>query len=149
MSDDETKASIWDDCEVIHTYVPEVILNARQGDPCSQEDFHRHLAQFTGTERYHADSGLLLTDGVKWLLDALQGYALLAAIGEHLQTIGREEGAFAVIDLSPDGAVTIHDGRRPRRHLGRAQLDVSLPCAVRLFTGAFDRYLVVMLAGEY
>jgi hypothetical protein len=143
------KDGLWDDAEVIHAYVPEVVVNERQVEPYSSEEFATALAHFSGTERYHADSGLLLTDGAKWLLDVSQGYALLGVIRNHLPTIGAEEGAFSVIDLEPSGHVLLHDGHRPRRILGQASLDLRLPCAVRLYTGLYDRYLVVMLAGEY
>ena len=140
--------SLWDDAEIISCYVPEIIPNQRAEVTCDIEDFEAMLSQFIGTEQYHADSGLLLTDGVKYLLDVTQGYKLLDFITEHLSAIGQEE-AFTVIDLSQDGTVKIHDGRENRRYLALDKLNLALPYEIRLFTGVFDRYLVVMLASEY
>jgi hypothetical protein len=143
------KDNFWDDAEVIHAYLPEIVVNERREETCSPHAFATTLAHFSGTEHYHADSGLLLTDGAKWLLDVTQGYALLGVIKAHLPAIGEEEGAFSVVDLERGGTVTIHDGRQPRKCLGQERLDIALPYAVRLYTGLYDRYLVVMLAGEY
>ena len=147
MSDD--KDSAWDGWNVISTYQPDIIPNERRLQACTDEEFAGMLAHFTGTQHYHVDSGLLLTDGAKWLLDATGAYALLRTLLDLLPVIAREEDAFVVIDLQPDGTITIHDGREGRHYLALARLGVRVPCAVRLFTGAFGRHLVLILASEY
>ena len=149
MSGERDGRSFWEGAEIISTYTPELVVNERQELACTDEEFAITLPRFVGTQHYHVDSGLLLTDGVKWLLDATQGYALLDVIREHVAVIAWEGGAFSVLDLQPDGTLTIHDGREGRHYLALARLGVRVPCGVRLFTGAFGRHLVLMLASEY
>ena len=150
MSDDQgSKDSAWDGWSVISTYQPDIIPNERRPQACTEEEFAGMLAHFTGTQHYHVDSGLLLTDGVKWLLDSTGAYALLDVVWEHIAVIGWEGSAFSVLDLQPDGTLSIHDGRERRQHLVLVRLGVRVPWAVRLFTGAFGRHLVLMLASEY
>ena len=134
---------------VISKYQPEIVPNARNPQPGVPNDFETTAKQFIGTEHYHADTGILLTDGVKWLLDAVHGYALLSFVRAHLDIIGEEEGAFVVIDLETDGTARIHDGRQPKNTLALDNLELKVPYKLTLYTGIFDRYLVLMLSGEY
>jgi hypothetical protein len=65
--------------------------------PPTPEELHRHLAQFSGTERYYRiHPGLLATDGAKYLADEAGAYWLLDIIWSVLSRITDE---FAVFEL--------------------------------------------------
>ena len=84
--------------------------------PITPDELHRQLSQFSGTERYYrTHSGLLATDGAKYLADEAGAYWLLDIIWSVLPKIADE---FAVLELSVQenrrAAVVIHDGREPQ-----------------------------------
>jgi len=82
--------------------------------PTTPEELHRHLTQFSGTERYHRTHlGLLATDGAKYLADEAGAYWLLDIIWSVLPKIADE---FAVLELQLEegscrAVVVIGDGR--------------------------------------
>lgn len=122
--------------------------------PTTPNELHRHLAQFSGTERYYrTHPGLLATDGVKYLADEAGAYWLLDIVWSVLSRITDE---FAVLELSIEegtrrAAVHIHDGREPKTTYYRQVIpwtDFPLE-GVKLYIQQNGRERVVMLPSEY
>lgn len=122
--------------------------------PTTPEELHRHLAQFSGTERYHrTHPGLLATDGAKYLADQAGAYWLLDIVWSVLPKIADE---FAVLELTIEGGtcravVVIHDGREPETTYHRQDIpytDFPLP-KIKLYIQQNERERVVMLPSEY
>jgi len=83
--------------------------------PLSPEELRRHLAGFSGTERYYrTHPRLLATDGAKYLADRAGAYWLLDTVWSVLPTLTDD---FAVLELKVEetrrATVRIHDGREP------------------------------------
>jgi hypothetical protein len=122
--------------------------------PTIPDELHRHLAQFSGTERYHrTHPGLLATDGAKYLADAAGAYWLLDIVWSVLPRIADE---FAVLELTVEegtrrAVVVIHDGREPETTYHRQDIpytDFPLP-KIKLYIQQNERERVVMLPSEY
>jgi hypothetical protein len=122
--------------------------------PTTLDELHRHLAQFSGTERYHrTHPGLLATDGAKYLADQAGAYWLLDIVWSVLTKINDE---FAVLELSLEegtrsALVVIHDGREPEITYHQQEIawtDFPLP-KVKLYIQENGRERVVMLPSEY
>ena len=112
------------------------------------------LVQFSGTEHYYrTHPGLLVTDGAKYLADAVGAYWLLDIVWSVLPKI---EDEFAVLALtleegSSRAEVLIHDGREPRTVYHRQAIhytDFLLP-SVKLYIQEHGLERVVMLPSEY
>jgi hypothetical protein len=122
--------------------------------PTTPEELHRHLAQFSGTERYYRiHPGLLATDGAKYLADEAGAYWLLDIIWSVLSRITDE---FAVFELeleegSRRAVVVIDDGREPKTTYHRQEIpytDFPLP-RIKLYLQQNGLNRVVMLPSEY
>ena len=113
-----------------------------------------HLAQFSGTERYHrTHPGLLATDGAKYLADAAGAYWLLDIVWSVLPKINDD---FAVLELAREegsnrAEVLIHDGREPRTvYHCQAIPYTDFPLqGIKLYVQENGLKRVVMLPSEY
>ena len=62
--------------------------------PLTPAELHQHLAHFSGTKHYHrTHSGLLVTDGVKYLADQAGAYWLLDIIWSVLHKTTNKSSA--------------------------------------------------------
>ena len=121
--------------------------------PTAPDELHQHLAQFSGTERYHrTHPGLLATDGAKYLADQAGAYWLLDIIWSVLPKIDDD---FAVVELSVQenrrAAVVIHDGREPQTNYHKQDIPwTDFPLErIKLYIQQNERERVVMLPSEY
>jgi hypothetical protein len=122
--------------------------------PTTPEELHRHLAQFSGTERYYrTHPGLLATDGAKYLADEAGAYWLLDIIWSVLPKIDDE---LAVLELTVEkgacrAVVVIHDGREPETTYHRQSIPYTdFPLQkIKLYIQHNGHERVVMLPSEY
>jgi hypothetical protein len=121
--------------------------------PLAPDELHRHLAQFSGTERYYrTHPGLLATDGAKYLADQAGAYWLLDIVWSVLSKLDDE---FVVLELiceeSSRAEIVIHDGREPETTYHRQEIpytDFPLP-KIKLYIQQSRSERVVMLPSEY
>lgn len=99
------------------------------------------MARSDGSERYRADSGILLTDGTRRRLDATYRCDLLVVVRARLPVGAWVPGSFEVPDLGPTarsatttGALAAATRPSPGWH------DARPLYGARLFTRTFGRY---------
>jgi hypothetical protein len=122
--------------------------------PTTSNKLHRHLVQFSGTERYHrTHPALLATDGAKYLADEAGAYWLLDIVWSVLPRITDE---FAVLELQLEegsccAVVVIDDGREPKTTYHRQEIPYTdFPLQkIKLYIQQYGRERVVMLPSEY
>lgn len=119
-----------------------------------------NLAQFTGTEAYYRYSRLfpkvLLTDGVRWLADAVGAYWLLDVIASHLPAVPADEHfVLAVLNTHKEKAKFVlcsdmDDGEPIDVHATQhiEYTDFPLP-DFKMYVSRSEHGWVVMLASEY
>jgi len=119
----------------------------------TKEQLLFNLAQFTGTDQYYRIlPSFIVTDGVKYLMDAGECYWLAELYGLHLVDISFQDEPFTVLKLKRlgEGAeIIIEDGNgKTLSYQGLHYTDFPLD-DITLFATWAGSHWVCMLTSEY
>lgn len=139
---------------------PNTTTQTRDSIRNNPQAFLEQLGQFTGTAQYYR-FGLgvtLLTDGVKYLVDATGCYWLLDAIGSYQGELSRHADdrlqclQFWTLRVNPDESAEltcVADSHEPLAVCQKIEwTDFPLP-EIQIWVGIHDREVIALLPSEY
>ena len=113
---------------------------------------HSQLNQFIGTEKYYRISRRhLLTDGTKYLAEAVECFWMMDAIASHLCEIGTADWFVLVrVEVTEGRAVMIYEDGNDREH-ARQEIPYTdfPPNSITLYACWDGEQWVMMLPSEY
>ena len=120
----------------------------------TKDEIISELDQFTGTEHYYRlNPSLMMTDGVKHMVDECRTYWLMDVIWSHLPGVPADEH-FLVAKLvvkGIQGVFTLADDVPPQNYSTEQEIGfTTFPLdAITLYATRVDHLWVVMLPSEY
>jgi hypothetical protein len=110
------------------------------------------LNQFIGTEKYYRISRRhLLTDGTKYLAEAVECFWMMDAIASHLCEIGTEDWFVSVrVQVTEGRAVMIYEDGNDKEHARQEIPYTDFPLSSITLYACWDgEHWVIMLPSEY